>query len=57
MDRLQSHKLHQTLDFLAVDAVAHPTQADSHPAAAVKGSQRVLLVNLPHQLQIEVRQP
>lgn len=52
INRLDAHVAHQTLNALAIDHVAEPTQVLLHPAAAIEGPLEILFVDQTHEQQV-----
>ena len=53
INRLDPHLVHQTLDTLMIDGIPLVAHVNRHARPAVERGPHVLLVNQPHQLQVE----
>ena len=54
IDRCHSHHPHQPFDSLVIDAISLPFQDFRHPRRSIKRRLQVLLVDHPHQFQVEL---
>jgi hypothetical protein len=54
IDRLKAHEPHKPLDPLAVDLEGLALEKFQHPPRPIEGRLEVLLVDFPHQLQVQL---